>query len=390
MAFLRHIHNSSDLDTLLTNKASGLAVIDFHAAWCGPCHAIAPFYEQLSQQYTHVAFAKVDVDALPSVAKNTAIQAHAPSAPAPTSLGEGSSKDESAASKDVSLLEYLDSTQLNCLNESDTHNIKSILGNKTLNTGKSYLESDSDEQLLINLYSVSFTAIATEASEAHVTVNETLIPNQIPDYNPIIMTLVRIMYSASDVETLLTNKASGLVVIDFSAEWCGPSLNITPFYAQLSQQASDWITLSTCLTHLLKVRPKIRSILTLLISFEGSYNVRAMPTFVLIKSHNVVATIVGANREALIAAVQTHAPPARAATFDEGSSRDVIEELSPDDIANSRRIPLKYVRFKTVGSLHIFVASNQGNEEETRIHAIDVFGQPVETTMMANFRATGE
>lgn len=104
-------------------------------------------------------------------ALETAVRTHAPPAPASTSLGEGPSKDESAASKDVnvlcafssclvinapplqvSLLEYLDSTQLNCLNESDTHNIKSILGNKTRNTGKSYLESDSDEQLLINIY----------------------------------------------------------------------------------------------------------------------------------------------------------------------------------------------------------------------------------------------
>ncbi|KAF8609975.1 thioredoxin-domain-containing protein [Ceratobasidium sp. AG-I] len=182
MAFLRQINNTSDLETLLTNKASGLVVIDFHATWCGPCHAIAPFYNQLSQQYTHVAFAKVDVDAVPDVAKKygvsamptflfiknkavvetirsadksaleTAVRTHAPPAPEATSLGEGPSKDESAASRDVSLLEYLDSTQLNCLNESDTHNIKSILGNKTRNTGKSYLESDSDEQLLINLY----------------------------------------------------------------------------------------------------------------------------------------------------------------------------------------------------------------------------------------------
>lgn len=34
-------------------------------------------------------------------ALTNAIQTHAPPAPAPTSLGEGSSKDESAASKDV-------------------------------------------------------------------------------------------------------------------------------------------------------------------------------------------------------------------------------------------------------------------------------------------------
>lgn len=53
----------------------------------------------------------------------------------------------------------MDSTQLDCLNESDTHNIKSILGSKTWNTGQSYLESDSDEQLLITIC-VSLNRIA--------------------------------------------------------------------------------------------------------------------------------------------------------------------------------------------------------------------------------------
>jgi len=34
------------------------------AKWCGPCHAIAPRVEQLSQQYADVTFIKVDVDQL--------------------------------------------------------------------------------------------------------------------------------------------------------------------------------------------------------------------------------------------------------------------------------------------------------------------------------------
>ena len=43
-----------------------------------------------------------------------------------------------------------------------------------------------------------------------------------------------------------------------------------------------------------------------------------------------------------------------------------------------KRIPLRFVRFQNVNSLHIFVASNQGGEEETMINSIDLFGLPVQ------------
>lgn len=47
-------------------KASGVAVVDFWAEWCGPCRAVGPIIDQLATEYAgKVKVAKMDVDANP-------------------------------------------------------------------------------------------------------------------------------------------------------------------------------------------------------------------------------------------------------------------------------------------------------------------------------------
>jgi len=43
--------------------SKGLTLVDFHAAWCGPCRMIAPIVEQLAEKTTGKAnVAKLDID----------------------------------------------------------------------------------------------------------------------------------------------------------------------------------------------------------------------------------------------------------------------------------------------------------------------------------------
>ena len=68
MVEVKHATDSTFEELVLQNEKP--VVVDFWAAWCGPCRMVSPELEKLAEKYEgFVEVVKVDVDANPAVSQ---------------------------------------------------------------------------------------------------------------------------------------------------------------------------------------------------------------------------------------------------------------------------------------------------------------------------------
>ncbi|CAK9295185.1 unnamed protein product [Gordionus sp. m RMFG-2023] len=169
MSNLKHVENDVMFEDEINKLGNKLVIIDFYATWCGPCKTITPHFTSLAHKHPTVTFLKVDVDKC----RNTAAKHNITAMPTfviiqnkmkvqtlqggnisnmtiiEDKINQLSARDndeESLIPGYIDLNDFISKNNCECLNSSDKNSFLNCLKNDS-----SFLESDCDEQLILNI-----------------------------------------------------------------------------------------------------------------------------------------------------------------------------------------------------------------------------------------------
>ncbi|RLM86801.1 hypothetical protein C2845_PM04G04550 [Panicum miliaceum] len=101
-----------------------------------------------------------------------------------------------------------------------------------------------------------------------------------------------------DTQMRKAKDAGKLVIIDFTASWCGPCRFIAPVFVEYAKKFPGAVFLKVDVDELKEV--------------AGEYEIEAMPTFLFIKDGKKIDTFVGARKDNLQASIEKHVGAASA------------------------------------------------------------------------------
>lgn len=99
--------------------------------------------------------------------------------------------------------------------------------------------------------------------------------------------MVKIITSEKEFENLVqtAKDEDQIIIVDFTATWCGPCSRIAPVFQKLSETYTSVIFVQVDVDDTPEISQK--------------FKVQAMPTFCCIKEGNCIETITGANEKLL-------------------------------------------------------------------------------------------
>ena len=72
---MKELETKDEFDEIIAENKDKLVVIDFYAAWCGPCKMIGPKFEKMEADYPNAVFVKIDVDNNEETAEECEVEA---------------------------------------------------------------------------------------------------------------------------------------------------------------------------------------------------------------------------------------------------------------------------------------------------------------------------